>query len=169
MPVVVGRRPGSTPSLLSSMPQSLFGKFTTNGKASDAVTKPEVTSRASKRKKSSIPALAHPKDDAVRSEPYLRLVAARPCIHCKRQKNSQAAHLPPTGKQIKQDDRETFPMCADGPRRRGCHTKFDNYELFPRDQAMKQGRKWGAQTRRAIEAEGLWPKNLAKWPKKGCA
>jgi len=109
------------------------------------------------------PEVAYPKDEPVRSESYLRLVAARPCANCGRQKNSQAAHLPPDGKGIKQDDRETFPLCADGPKRRGCHTKFDQYELMPREQAMRQGRKWAAKTRREIEAEGLWPKRLPKW------
>lgn len=108
------------------------------------------------------PEVAHPKEAAVRSEPYRRLVAARPCKNCGRQKHSQAAHVPPAGKGIKQDDRETFPLCADGPYGKGCHPKFDQYELMPREQAMKQGRKWAAQTRAEIAAEGLWPARLPK-------
>lgn len=114
-------------------------------------------------KKEAKPEVGRPKESAVRSEAYRRLVAARPCKNCGRQKASQAAHVPPNGKAIKQDDLETFPLCADGPRRRGCHSKFDQYELFPHDLAVKQGRKWAAETRREIEAEGLWPKNLPKW------
>jgi hypothetical protein len=42
MAFVVQRRAGAKPSLLSSMPANLFGKFNTNGKASDAEAKPEV-------------------------------------------------------------------------------------------------------------------------------
>jgi hypothetical protein len=120
-------------------------------KASKSVEKPEV---------------AHPKDDIVRSEAYRRLVAARPCKNCGRHKRSQAAHVPPEGKGIKVDDRETFPLCCDGPRYKGCHPKFDQYELMPRDKAVKQGRKWAAETRAEIQAEGLWPKNLPKPGKK---
>lgn len=148
--VVAPRRPGCKPSLIASMPASLFGKFTLNGKGLEPSTE-----------------AAAPKDDAVRSEPYLRLVAARPCINCQRRGPSQAAHLPPAGKQVKQDDRETFPLCADGPRRRGCHPKFDNYELMPHAAAVKQGKRWAAQTRAAIEAAGKWPKKLPKWKERG--
>lgn len=118
---------------------------------------------AKKEKKGEPAAVAHPKDEPVRSEPYRRLVAAMPCKHCGRQKNSQAAHVPPEGKAIKVDDRETFPLCADGPRRRGCHSKFDQYELMPREKAVKQAKNWAAETRAEIEAAGLWPKRLPKW------
>lgn len=148
--VVAPRRPGCKPSIAASLPASLFGKFAPNGggPASNAGGKPEV---------------AHRKDEAVRSEPYLRLVALRPCKNCGRRGPSQAAHPPPKGKQIKQDDREAFPLCADGPRRKGCHPKFDNYDLMPHAAAVKQAKKWGAETRAEIEAEGKWPKKLAKW------
>jgi hypothetical protein len=109
------------------------------------------------------PEAALPKDAPVRSEPYRRLVAARPCKNCGRQRHSQAAHVPPAGKAIKQDDRETFPLCADGPYGKGCHPKFDQFELMPRDKAVRQGRKWAAETRAEIEADGTWPKRLPKW------
>lgn len=111
--------------------------------------------------------VARPKEAVVRSEPYRRLVAAMPCIRCGKEKRSQAAHVPTEGKGIKVDDRETFPLCADGPGYVGCHPQFDQYKLFPRDKTVKQGKKWAAQTREAIEAADLWPKKLAKWkPKK---
>lgn len=149
--VVAARRPGTKPSLVASMPASLFGRFANNGRetASNSGGKPEV---------------AHPKDDAVRSEKYLRLVAQRPCKNCHRRGPSQAAHPPPKGKQIKQDDREAFPLCADGPRRKGCHPKFDNYDLMPHAAAVKQAKKWGAETRAEIQAEGTWPKRLPMFP-----
>lgn len=121
------------------------------GKASKAGEKPEV---------------ARPKEDVITSEPYRRLVAARPCKNCGRQKRSQAAHVPPSGKGIKTDDRETFPLCCDGPRYKGCHPKFDQFQLMPRDQAVKQGKQWAAETRAEIEAAGEWPKKLPRWSKK---
>lgn len=166
--VFVVQSRGAKRGLIASMPASLFGKFTTNGKAQPAPGRilSEAESKAAQKKFLATPALAHPKDEAVRSEPYRRLVAALPCMNCQRRGPSQAAHLPPDGKSLKQDDRETFPLCADGPRRRGCHTKFDQYELFPREEAMKQGRKWAAKTRALIAAAGKWPKKLAKWKAK---
>jgi hypothetical protein len=169
--VVATRRPGSKPSLLDSMPPGSFGKFSTNGKGEQLHRalheKAKGAPGAAKAVRELRGGLSHSKDAPVRSEPYLRLVAARPCKNCGRQKHSQAAHLPPDGKAIKQDDRETFPLCADAPRRKGCHPKFDQYELMPHDKAVKQGRKWARETREEIEAEGLWPKNVPKWPTKG--
>jgi hypothetical protein len=111
------------------------------------------------------------KESVVESEPYRRLVAARACASCSREGHSQAAHVPPSGKGIKTDDRETFPLCADGPRagQKGCHPLFDSWKLVPggRPGAVKQGKKWAAQTRAAIEAEGSWPKKLPKFKKRG--
>jgi hypothetical protein len=104
-----------------------------------------------------------PKENPVRSERYLRLVAALPCKACGRLGRSQAAHLPPDGKQIKQDDRLTFPLCADQPGALGCHSKYDRYILFPREQAMEQGKRWAADTRAQIRMAGAWPKNLPEW------
>lgn len=112
------------------------------------------------------PEVAYPKEKVVRSEPYRRLVAALPCKNCSRPKRSQAAHVPPDGKGIKVDDRDTFPMCATGNYGKGCHDRFDQYELMPRDKAVKQAKKWAAETRQQIEAAGLWPKNLPKWKEK---
>lgn len=42
MAIVVARRRGSKPSLLSSMPASLFGKFTPNWKAETQAPKAET-------------------------------------------------------------------------------------------------------------------------------
>lgn len=110
-----------------------------------------------------------PKEDAVRSEPYRRLVAALPCINCGKQGRSQAAHPPPTGKGIKEDDRECFPLCCDGPRYRGCHPKFDASELVPRAQMRQQAQEWGIQTRAQITAMGDWPKKLPPFQQKKTA
>lgn len=122
--------------------------------------------KAGQKADASPAAVARPKESVVEHEGYRRLVAARPCMNCHRQRRSQAAHPPPTGKGIKADDRECFPLCCDGPRYKGCHPKFDNYELMPHDKAVKQAKKWGAQTRREVEAEGAWPKDLPRYKAK---
>lgn len=109
------------------------------------------------------PRAARPKEEPQRCEEYRRLVAARACKNCGRQKHSQAAHVPPDGKGIKRDDRLTFPLCTDGPGFRGCHQQFDNYELMPKPEAVRQGMRWAAETRAEIDAEGAWPKGLPKW------
>lgn len=120
-----------------------------DAKASKAVGKPEV---------------AHPKENAVQSEPYRRLVAARPCINCNVHGFSQAAHPPPTGKGRKEDDRLTFSLCCTRPGVTGCHVEFDQRRLIPPAKMRTQAAKWGKETRAAIRAEGAWPKRLAQYP-----
>jgi hypothetical protein len=104
--------------------------------------------------------VASPKEDAVRSEPYRRLVAAMPCKACGIQSYSQAAHLPTEGKGIKQDDRLIFALCCTRVGIPGCHADFDQYRMFSRLIAMTVGAAWAADTRRQILAAGQWPKNL---------
>lgn len=101
-----------------------------------------------------------PKDAPVRSEAYRRLVAAKPCKHCGRIGRSQAAHPPPEGKALKQDDRLVFPLCADELMRKGCHPRFDQYELFTHEVALRWAAQWAFETRAEIIAAGEWPKNL---------
>ena len=107
---------------------------------------------------------AVPKDDAVVSEPYRRLVAALPCKVCGIAGISQAAH-PNTGKGagLKTDDRECFPLCCDQPGRVGCHPKFDQGALFTKAVRRELEPAWGADTRRTIKAHGLWPKGVPEW------
>jgi hypothetical protein len=73
---------------------------------------------------------ARPKENTYRSEPYRRLVAALPCVHCGIEGYSQAAH-PNTGKggMLKTDDRLCFPLCHDGSPNR-CHPRFDQGAMF---------------------------------------
>lgn len=105
---------------------------------------------------------AIPKDDAVRNEEYRRLVATLPCKHCGIVGYSQAAHLPPDGKGIKQDDRQIFALCCARVGITGCHADYDNYRLFSRPVAMTVGLAWAADTRRQITAMGQWPANLPR-------
>lgn len=104
--------------------------------------------------------VASPKQNAIESEPYRRLVAALPCIHCGVWHQSQAAHPPPTGKGIKEDDRECFPLCCTRPLIPGCHVEFDQYRLIPYDLMREQAAEWGQTTRNTIQANGDWPKGL---------
>ena len=106
------------------------------------------------------PAATIAKDDPVRSQQYLRAVASLPCIACGIQGYSQAAHLPPEAKGMKQSDLLTFPLCCTRVGIAGCHQDYDQYRLFPRAAAMAVGRAWAADTQRRILAMGLWPKAL---------
>jgi hypothetical protein len=99
----------------------------------------------------------------VTHEPYRRLVAALPCIHCGAVGRSQAAHGPALGRGKKADDRTCVPLCADQPGAIGCHTKADQYQLFNRWERARQFAEWGAMTRALIVSRGLWPKTLPQW------
>lgn len=123
-----------------------------------------ATSRAVMTPISQTPAAPVLKDEPVRSEAYRRLVAAYPCKNCGIAGYSQAAH-PNTGKGmgLKTDDRLCFPLCSDRPGVEGCHPKFDQYRLMPKEVQQRLEVAWGADQRRQIEAAGLWPKHLPKW------
>lgn len=107
-----------------------------------------------------MPAAQVRKAAPVRNEAYRRAVASLPCIACGIQGYSQAAHLPPEAKGMKQSDLLTFPLCCARVGIPGCHQDYDQYRLFPRAAAMTVGRAWAADTQRRIHAMGLWPKNL---------
>ncbi len=109
---------------------------------------------------SAAPAAHVEKATPVRSQAYLRVVASLPCIACGIQGYSQAAHLPPEAKGMKQSDLLTFPLCCVRVGVPGCHQDYDNYRLFPKHAAMTVGRAWAADTQRRIQAMGLWPKGL---------
>ena len=111
-----------------------------------------------------IPASAIEKENPLRSEEYRRLVAALPCMNCRVNDNSQAAH-PNTNKAkgMKADDRLCFPLCAVRFNAPGCHYLFDQHQLFPRSQRAAVEQMWAAETRARILADGLWPKNLPLW------
>ena len=92
-----------------------------------------------------------PKRAPARDESYRRLVAALPCILCGVEGRSQAAH-PNTGKAkgAKADDLLCFPLCADQPGARGCHARFDQYQLFTRDMRAGIEALWAQRTAEAI-------------------
>lgn len=95
--------------------------------------------------------VSFPKAVIVRDKAYLRRVASLPCIECGLEGFSQAAHVPPDGKGIKQSDYETFPLCCDRPGVVGHHTEYDRYKLIPNSQEARQrGRKWAFLTRERL-------------------
>ena len=110
----------------------------------------------------SAPAAPISKDNPVRSQQYLRVVASLPCIACGIQGYSQAAHAN-TGKGmgIKACDLQTFPLCADRPGQRGCHTLFDQGALFNKEARRLIEPAWVADTQRQIHAMGDWPKKFS--------
>jgi hypothetical protein len=99
------------------------------------------------------PIVAIVKSDPVRDEAYLRLVAALPCIHCGIEGYSQAAHGPTLGARIKSSDAAVFPLCCDRPVVKGCHPKFDQYELFDAPIRVVLAAKWAARTREQLEGQ----------------
>ncbi len=101
-----------------------------------------------------------PKESPVRSEPYRRLVATLPCMSCGVHGYSQAAHPPPTGKGIKEDDRKCFPLCCTRYGNRGCHVEYDQYRLIPQERMRDVAEAWGQRTREYIIGIGAWPKKL---------
>jgi hypothetical protein len=106
---------------------------------------------------------ARPKQNASRSEPYRRLVAARPCIHCGLEGSSQAAHGDEgKGAHIKSDDRTCYPACADGPVRQGCHSLIGMSHIYSREVRREMEADFARRTRAAIIADGNWPKNLPR-------
>lgn len=108
---------------------------------------------------------AAPKDLPIRSKAYLRLVAQLPCLHCGIWGHSQAAHSNfGKGAGTKACDLQTFPLCADRPGQRGCHSLFDQGALFGKEARRLIEPAWVADTQRRIHAMGLWPKNLPHWP-----
>lgn len=102
--------------------------------------------------------VAAPKAEFIRSKAYLRLVAQLPCKHCGIWGHSQAAHAN-TGKGMgtKACDLQTFPLCADQPGQRGCHSLFDQGALFSKEARRLIEAAWVADTQRQIHAMGVWP------------
>ncbi len=100
----------------------------------------------------------------LRHEAYRRAVASLPCCVCGIAGYSQAAHANHgKGAGLKTDDRTCFALCCDRPGVKGCHPKFDQYELYPKAAAALVAEAWGADTRRKIQMMGLWPDGLPSY------
>lgn len=106
-----------------------------------------------------------PKSQPARHDGYLRLVAHLPCIYCGIEGHTRAAHSN-TGKGMatKADDRGAFPLCADRPGQRGCHSMLDQGALMGKTERQAVEPEWARRTRQTINALGLWPLELDQWP-----
>lgn len=102
------------------------------------------------------------KENAIEHEGYRRLVAKLPCKVCGIFGQSQSAH-PNTGKGqgIKESDLDCFPLCCTRPDIEGCHVKFDQYRLVPKEKMRAKAAKWARETLAKIKA-GKLPKKLAE-------
>lgn len=104
------------------------------------------------------------KDNPVRSEAYRRLVAQLPCWLCRIPGYSQAAHADEgKGLGMKSDDRTCYPLCGPRPGTQGCHYEVGTGGKYSKEARRRLERWAGKDTREAIEAAGLWPRNLPKW------
>lgn len=92
-----------------------------------------------------------PKQPPYRSEAYRRLVAALACAHCRRPGPSQCAHGDEgKGLAMKSSDLTCFPLCADEPGRRGCHSMIGASGMFTREQRRALEQTYAAQTRKTL-------------------
>jgi len=102
-----------------------------------------------------------PKENAVRSEEYRRLVAKLPCAYCGIEGYSQHAHGNiGKGLALKTDDRYAFPLCCARPLERGCHALFDLGIMFSRETRRLMEPEWARRTVWAIINAGDWPEGL---------
>lgn len=110
---------------------------------------------------STAPAAQVSKEAPVRNEAYRRAVASLPCAICGVYGYSQAAHAN-TGKGMgmKACDMTCFPACGPRPGFQGCHAALDQGALFLKAVRRELEPVWAADTRRKVQALGLWPKNL---------
>jgi len=90
----------------------------------------------------------------MRSKSYRRAVADLPCVNCGIDGHSQCAHANGLeygkGMGIKADDGACFPLCADRPGVRGCHSLFDQCALFTKEERREVTARWIAWTQTAL-------------------
>lgn len=96
----------------------------------------------------SVPA---PKERAFRSETYRRLVASLDCAMCGKPGPSQCAHSDAgKGLSLKSSDLDCFPLCADVPLWRGCHSIMGASGSLTKEQRRALELKYAAKTRDAL-------------------
>ena len=96
-----------------------------------------------------------PKSRPVRDKAYRRWVASLPCAHCGLEGHSQAAHADQgKGLGIKASDTECFPLCADRPGVRGCHSIIGSSGIFSRDERRDLEQRYVARTKDLAKRSG---------------
>jgi hypothetical protein len=95
--------------------------------------------------------VSFPKARPVRDESYRRLVAALPCAHCGKPGPSQAAHGDEgKGIGLKACDLTCYPLCADSPGRRGCHSILGASGMFTKEQRRHLEASYATLTRERL-------------------
>ncbi|NYT25367.1 hypothetical protein H0A73_17340 [Alcaligenaceae bacterium] len=96
-----------------------------------------------------------------RSLAHRQIVASLPCIRCRRQMRSQAAHLNLAalgkGKGLKVSDAFLVPLCAPDLGAAGCHYLLDQSGRIPREESAALQIRWLKLTRTTLQARGQWP------------
>ena len=94
-----------------------------------------------------------------RNEAYRRYVASLPCAHCGRPGPSQCAHSDQgKGMAMKTGDDTCFPLCADSPGFRGCHSSIGASAAYSRDARRELEVRYASEVRRIAKASNQWPK-----------
>jgi hypothetical protein len=96
-----------------------------------------------------------PKQPPERSEAYRRWVASLPCIVCRIEGYSQAAH-PNRGRGLgqKASDLDCFPLCATRPGHMGHHTEHDLLIEMTLEERREREARYIDQTRALARVEG---------------
>lgn len=68
-----------------------------------------------------------PKQNYTRDEKWREWLSTMPCMKCKIEGYSQAAHLEKGGTGIKGHDSTCAPLCCARPNEQGCHIKLDQH------------------------------------------
>jgi hypothetical protein len=103
-----------------------------------------------------------PKQRLRRSEAYRRYVASLPCAHCGRPGPSQCAHSDQgKGMAMKAGDDTCFPLCADSPGFRGCHSSIGASAAYSRAARRELEVRYASEVRRIAKASNQWPKEWA--------
>jgi hypothetical protein len=108
--------------------------------------------------------VAQPKENALVSEAYRRLVRAMPCIRCGHPPQSQFCHADlGKGMGLKTDDRRGWPGCGPHDGQPGCHHYLGTSGKLPKAVRRALEHDYAVKTRAAIVAAGTWPKGLPVW------
>ena len=101
---------------------------------------------------------ASPKENAIVSEAYRKVVRGLACMRCNWPPRSQFCHSDEgKGMSLKTDDRRGWAGCAI------CHYLVGTSGTFPKAERRALDAEYSAKTRAEVLRLNLWPKNLPKW------
>lgn len=96
-----------------------------------------------------------------RSRAHRQTVASLPCVRCRRNRRSQAAHLNllglGKGRGLKVSDAFVIPLCAPDIGEAGCHHLLDQSGRIPCAESAALQVEWLQQTRATLQQLGHWP------------